>query len=323
MRRCPAEGTLRGYFDGELSDRELAAVTAHLASCEACTLAAREMEAGIETLRQAFAPLISLPIPASRLKARLDTATGALPPPKRSFVATAGFELFALFTSLTRVSNMMPRSMQGFAVLVVALLLLGGVAVVYESRLGVNEQAKNEIVAPPVSSNTDAHAKQEEITGNVASGSNDNSVSDREQALSCGFISSFEATVNQVNLKSSRDMKPTSERGKSYGERRKSSPSLAVGESLIPGEQKQLEHIATLTASLEDGAKPLNPILRVEYERNVAVVDVAIKATRRAALNNPRDKNATGFLLAAYQSKINLLRAVALHADPPASLLED
>jgi hypothetical protein len=319
MRRCPAEGTLRGYFDGELSAGECAEVTAHLASCEACARAAREMEEGIETLRQAFAPLNSLPVPASRLKSRLDSAINTMSPPKSGLADTARYELSALVTSLSQVSNRMPRFAQAFAGLLITLLLFS-VALMYQSRPGVNEQAKNEIV-PAVSSDPGARTEQKEVGGSEAPVGG--SLSDRAQALSSDMRSPSSVTVSKVSLKSTRNAGHAATRGKSYNERRKFSPSLDDSKSLIPGEQKQLEQIATLTASLESGDRPLNPILRVEYERNVAVVDVAIKSIRRAALSNPRDKNAAGFLHAAYQSKISLLRAVALHADPPASLLED
>jgi hypothetical protein len=308
MSRCLAEGTLRGYFDGELSGKEVASVTAHLAACEACTLAAQEMEEGMETLSRAFAPLISLPVPASKLKARLGMAISTLPPPKSGLAATASFKVSALFNSLSNVSNRMPRSVQAFAGLFIALLLFSAV-VIYEPRLRVREQAKNEIT-PAASSDSGARAKPEEMAGGRASG--DSSLSNRAQALSSGRSNPSPVTVNKVGLKLPRN-----------NARRELSPLLAESKSLIQGEQRQLEHIAELTASIEGGEKPLNPILRVEYERNVAVVDVAIKATRRVALNNPRDKNARGFLLAAYQSKISLLRAVALHADPPTALLED
>jgi hypothetical protein len=302
MRGCLAEGTLRGYFDGELSDKEVASVAAHLSSCEACTLTAQEMEEGIETLRQAFSPLISLPVPSpTRLQARLNMAISTLPP-KSGIEARRGFDVPALLTRLFNVSNTMPRFLNGFAALLVALMLVIAAVVLYESRSLVQEQAKIEpLIATP-----------------------SGSVLNAAQALSYAMSGpAVEMTVNKAGSRMARSAEHTGTRGKSRNERREFSPSLAGGAGLIPGEQKQLDHIAMLTASLEGGARPMQPILRVEYERNLAVVDVAIKAIRRVALNNPRDKNAAGFLLAAYQSKISLLRAVASHAEPQNPLVED
>ncbi len=55
----------------------------------------------------------------------------------------------------------------------------------------------------------------------------------------------------------------------------------------------------------------MRPSLRVEYERNLAVVDRAIAATRTAAKSNPTDPDAADFMFAAYQSKVDLLNTIA------------
>ena len=81
---------------------------------------------------------------------------------------------------------------------------------------------------------------------------------------------------------------------------------------LLPGERSYLTAIASLTTTLETSeGGSLKPSLRAEYERNLAVVDQAIEATRRAARSDPRDEDAATFLLAAYQSKVDLLNTVA------------
>jgi hypothetical protein len=55
----------------------------------------------------------------------------------------------------------------------------------------------------------------------------------------------------------------------------------------------------------------MRPSLQVEYERNLAVVDRAIAATRSAAKKNPNDPDTTDFMFAAYQSKVDLLNTIA------------
>jgi hypothetical protein len=55
----------------------------------------------------------------------------------------------------------------------------------------------------------------------------------------------------------------------------------------------------------------MRPALQVEYERNLAVVDRAIAATRSAAKSNPNDPDAADFMFAAYQSKVDFLNTVA------------
>ena len=56
---------------------------------------------------------------------------------------------------------------------------------------------------------------------------------------------------------------------------------------------------------------PLPPSLRVEYEYNLALIDNSIITTRRIARKNPQDPLATQFMLAAYQSKIDLMNQFA------------
>lgn len=67
-------------------------------------------------------------------------------------------------------------------------------------------------------------------------------------------------------------------------------------------------------AKLSDALKyqpPMRPALQVEYEYNMAVADSTIAATREAARKNPKDPLANQFMLAAYQSKVDLLNEVA------------
>ena len=60
---------------------------------------------------------------------------------------------------------------------------------------------------------------------------------------------------------------------------------------------------------------PMRPSLQVEYEYNMAVIDNAIATGRNAARRNPEDALATQFMLAAYQSKIDLMNQIASARD--------
>ena len=81
---------------------------------------------------------------------------------------------------------------------------------------------------------------------------------------------------------------------------------------LLPGERSYLKQIASLDTTIKsESARPMRPGLQVEYERNLALVDRAIAATRSAAKSNPNDPDAVEFMFAAYQSKLDLLNQVA------------
>ncbi len=80
---------------------------------------------------------------------------------------------------------------------------------------------------------------------------------------------------------------------------------------LIPGERSYLQAIARLDSTIKSNKKSMRPGLQVEYERNLAVVDRAIAATRSAVKSNPNDPDAADFMFAAYQSKVDLLNTIA------------
>jgi hypothetical protein len=80
---------------------------------------------------------------------------------------------------------------------------------------------------------------------------------------------------------------------------------------LLPGERSYLQAIARLDSTIKSNQKAMRPSLEVEYQRNLAVVDRAIAATRSAAKSNPNDPDAADFMFAAYQSKVDLLNTIA------------
>jgi hypothetical protein len=76
-------------------------------------------------------------------------------------------------------------------------------------------------------------------------------------------------------------------------------------------QERQYERaIAKLNEAIK-AQPPMRPSLRVEYEYNLAVINDAIAATRDVARKNPKDPQATQFMLAAYQSKVDLMNQIA------------
>jgi len=81
---------------------------------------------------------------------------------------------------------------------------------------------------------------------------------------------------------------------------------------LLPGERTYLQTIANLNTTINaENTRQMKPSLQAEYQRNLAMVDQAIAATRTMAKTNPNDPDAAEFMFAAYQSKIDLLNQVA------------
>lgn len=80
--------------------------------------------------------------------------------------------------------------------------------------------------------------------------------------------------------------------------------------SLVWQERQYEQAIAKLNEAMKIQA-PLRPSLQVEYQHNLALIDNAIATTRNVARKNPNDPQATQFMLAAYQSKIDLMNQIA------------
>jgi hypothetical protein len=76
-------------------------------------------------------------------------------------------------------------------------------------------------------------------------------------------------------------------------------------------QERQYEYaIAKLSEALKY-QPPMRPALQVEYEYNLAVVDSSIATTREVARKNPKDPLANQSMLAAYQSKVDLMNDIA------------
>jgi hypothetical protein len=96
------------------------------------------------------------------------------------------------------------------------------------------------------------------------------------------------------------------------GEAKRQPAAPAPKAEALPGEKDYQTAIASLEKTIKlGGDESLRPSLRAEYERNLALLDSAISQTRQVAARNPKDETAVGFLMAAYQSKVELLSKVA------------
>ena len=115
----------------------------------------------------------------------------------------------------------------------------------------------------------------------------------------------FEPPQKLVAVAPSR--KPVPLRPRPFRSRRTSEPdamSLAWQENLYRRAFTQLDEAIKAQA-------PLRPALRVEYEYNLARIDSEIINTRQVARKNPQDPLAAQSMLAAYQSKVDLMNQLA------------
>lgn len=282
MRRCLDEATLHSYFDGELSGEMMEHATLHLASCSTCAAAAREMEEEINLLLTALAPEFEASVPTERLRQRVDAAVldhriGAASVHKR-----AGFGAFV--SSLLSFGTQRTLAYASL-VTVLAFAAIFGLAKFKTNPPVVNTTPNVAAVPAPVSTGIEPTG----VTAQVQNPKPD-VVQDRKPAQ----VHRPVRVLPVKGIVTNDNAVPAAEPVK-----------------LLPGERAYLQTIARLDTTIKANRKPMRPSLQVEYERNLAVVDRAIAATRSAAKKNPNDSDTADFMFAAYQSKVDLLNTIA------------
>jgi len=314
MKTCLEAGTLQSYLDGELSPNAMQSVAAHLASCRACAALAREAEAELALFMEAMAPAALLPasVPTARLRERLDAALAAEATgqhDKRPAAARGESGWREWLAGLAAFLTPAPGRAVAFASLLVAVLLS---ALFVSQQFAPGEIKQSEVAVVPVSSGAD----DVPLTNGVAPVAAVNSATTPTPPASSTGPSKAAPrkrdnrdAVNQLASYSSR---PRPSGGVTQATRGGEVASATGRPVLLPGEKTYLSAIASLTSTIESRTpQAMPPSLRVEYERNLALVDQAILSTRVAARRNPQDTDAQDFLRSAYQNKVELLSAVA------------
>lgn len=98
---------------------------------------------------------------------------------------------------------------------------------------------------------------------------------------------------------------------------RNSSTAAAV----LPGEESYVRTIASLAKTVDSQKDTvLRPGERIAYERDMALVDDAIKKMRQEVKRNPKNDSAKQVLYSSYQNKIDLLNSVSQKEELVASL---
>ncbi|HYV12082.1 MAG TPA: hypothetical protein VE980_14370 [Pyrinomonadaceae bacterium] len=284
MTRCLDEGKLQSYFDGELSIEMMESVTSHLASCVTCAAMAREVEEESALLNSALATEFEASVPTERLRERINEAVlGDRIAIAQSMPKASG--LAAFFSGLLNFGTQRTFGYASLAVILAFAAIMG----IVKLRTTTTPTATVEKTIAQADNN-----QQKSNNDHVAVvPSNSNPENTPKAAI----------TVRETH----KNFAPRPVRA---------IPVSTVAEQpatvkLLPGERSYLKAIARLDSTIQSGKKNMRPALQAEYERNLAVVDRAIAATRSAAKSNPNDPDAADFMFAAYQSKVDLLNTIA------------
>jgi hypothetical protein len=296
MRECLDEGMLQSYFDGELSSQQMEGVTLHLVSCMKCAAVARELEGEFLLLSSALAHEFDATVPTERLRHRIDVAVAGLQLDNQiaarnpSVMPGRGW-----LQSLNALFAFTPQRTFGYAALAVMLVFGTILGVIQLRQSATVNNAENIAAGPPATVTEPKVTETPKVIETPHTGSNP--VAPVTPAT--GTPTTVDASDRVRRTRPLRQPATVS--------------NEAVAEvKLLPGERSYLKTIAALDSTIKSKSnRPMRPSLRAEYERNLAVVDRALAATRNAAKKNPNDPDAAEFMFNAYQSKVDLLITVA------------
>ena len=292
MRECLDEGLLQSYFDGELSRDQMESATSHLASCSICSATARELEGELSLVSAALSHEFDAAVPTERLRARIDAAIAGAQLTNGNRAAVSS-PVRGWWQSLSALFAFTPQQSFGYAALVVVLA--------FAAIFGVIQLRKTSPSQSP-----DTVAKLNPGDRAVPSGSGNNSA---EVAVT-PTTSRIATTTSPKVIRRTASRRVPAVRQKAADVNDVNSDVAEV--KLLPGERSYLKTIAALDSTIKaKGHRPMTPALQAEYERNLALVDRALAATRSAAKKNPNDPEAAEFMFTAYENKVNLLNAVA------------
>ena len=302
-KRCLDEGLLQAYMDGELSNERAAGTAAHVASCDACAAALADFENENAFFAAAFAPDESVGVPTEVLRSRVGAAVAQLEDALGSNRRSNGWNFNGFLASLSSLFTFTPQRAAAFAS-VLAVVAAGAIyfAVIKQKNVTGVRQPSNEVAK----TGTAPEAPRTVITPTPeVTDSDGNGVVVSAPTVESGGVRVLKARhTTGRTLRKNLPETTTPEAG---------GPELAnKTKELLPGEKDYKTAIASLEKTINMGGDAsLKPSLRVQYERNVAILDTAIEQTRKVAAANPKDKDAVGFLMSAYQSKVELLTKVA------------
>ncbi|MDT5261351.1 MAG: hypothetical protein QOC61_355 [Acidobacteriota bacterium] len=295
MKRCLDEGFLQSYLDGELSHEQTCEAAAHIAACDSCAAALAAIEQENSFFSNAFAPDDSVSVPSEALRSRITAAVAQLQSQTEESDARArGRSFGGLFASLSSLFTFTPQSAAAFA----GLLVVVAFAVIYFAvERKPQTPSKTQDTREVASANPMPERSPEVMTTPTNVTVPVSAPTPEKGSAGPRYLKANYASRRHLNL--------------SVGTRQPLTPARAKDESL-PGEKDYQTAIASLEKTIKLGGDvSLRPSVRVAYERNLALLDSAISQTRSVAAQNPKDRDAVGFLMAAYQSKVELLTKVA------------
>lgn len=281
---CFDEGVMQAFLDGELSTDMLEKVARHVALCDLCALILQETE---EESAFAFAALdneFNTLVPTERIRTNLYQAISEMEKPSISFwQRILSFGAFLSNPSVAALASL----------LIIATVLAAIVSF------------RNESSSETVTGSLVSQANLPKETGPVMQTSG-------EQVFP---VDNPPALTTQVTSKPRGENQPKFENavyrvpapGRTTSNVSKSQPTESVA-----GEETYVKTIASLTETVNAQKDTvLKPAARVDFEKNMAIVNGTIAKMKKEVRKNPKNEAAKEVLKNSYQNKIDLLSSVS------------
>ena len=311
MERCLSEGTIQAFLDGELRAEALDAVTRHIALCDDCAVSLSEAEDETAFAYSALEQEFNALVPTQRLWAKINCSIEEERRSKSLWQRVlAGVSVVA-----SQLSN---PSIAAFASL---LLVVGTFTTLWVLRPIPSDNSLAVQHKPTTITEVEFNFPSPQVTHSQPSPVD---VAENDEPIETSDVKpKIIPTSDRVNVENRPTIINNTNNGRSNNQRENIDiprPTVITLE-YIPGEDSYVKTIATLKSSL-DGAKDLNmkPSARFAVEKDLAVIDDAIRRMQAEVRKNPKNEAAKQVLFASYQNKIDLLNSVSERNELMASI---
>ena len=306
MKQCPDEIVLQAYCDGELSPTKSRDAAAHLSACAECCATVQEINDETALLTAAFAAAWDAPVPSARLRARMDlaiaeenTQTAALPAPVAHWWTRYATQLSGLPGAL-----LMPRGLAWASLLLAAV---GGMSWYAGAGRGTPGTLSAALPANRISEIAVAGVAPAPVVATTPAPRPVRSAETSPVMVAVRYRRTPPAAVRELRVKPQQSRAVVAP----------VSPVALAHAVPLPGEKSYLKALESLDRTIaQDNGEALPPSLRATYERNIALLNQAIRASQKKARRNPQDDSAAEFLYSSYQSKLELMTTVAQQVRP-------
>lgn len=288
---CLDIGTIQAFLDGETRPEAALKISEHVADCDTCAILLAQAE---EENSQVFSVLdreLNTLVPTQRLWTRINDSIAV-----EKSRASMWQRLMTFVTA--NLAN------PSFAAAAGILLVIGMFAGVWNLRTTsetgyvASQPPTGQVVQSPV------NTPVEVVKVSDPEPQKNSSAADKRVTETKYTADEIGRMVTTANYRVSGPKPVRSEYASQY----------------LPGEESYIKTINELQQNVTVQNASMSASSQVSYQRNMAVVDDAIKKMKDVVRKNPRNQAARQVLYSSYQDKIDLLNSAAQREELMASL---